>query len=147
MFEVERLIKRRIRKGRVEYLARWEDLDEGHDTWIPEGDVNKAALDQFEGGRYTAPLRRSERLQRRSMSARIILKNSDCPRTGGYDSGSHPVQSRDDSSDCKPVRYGGDRRDESHINDGGSSDGHDTVDQADGVVTQGVDSSGQIAAP
>ena len=35
VYHVERLVDRRTRRGRVEYLVRWVGYDEGDDTWEP----------------------------------------------------------------------------------------------------------------
>lgn len=37
---VEKIIDKRIRKNKAEYLLRWKGFDETHDEWIPEDQLN-----------------------------------------------------------------------------------------------------------
>ncbi|XP_071946352.1 uncharacterized protein [Antedon mediterranea] len=44
VFAAERLLKRRIRKGKVEYLVKWRGWSLRHNTWEPEGNILDARL-------------------------------------------------------------------------------------------------------
>ena len=46
------MIKKRIYKGKVEYLVKWEGYDTNENTWEPEKNVlNKRLIEEFEQDR------------------------------------------------------------------------------------------------
>ncbi|UJR21181.1 hypothetical protein I4U23_024279 [Adineta vaga] len=47
-YTVERLLKRRRRKGRTEYLVKWKHYDRSHNSWEPEGNIlDKSLIDSY----------------------------------------------------------------------------------------------------
>jgi hypothetical protein len=38
VWEVEKILGKRIQKGQVQYLLRWKDYDDSWDTWTPASD-------------------------------------------------------------------------------------------------------------
>jgi len=48
-YMVERLLKRRKRKGRIEYLVKWKHWDRSHNSWEPEGNIlDQTLIDLYE---------------------------------------------------------------------------------------------------
>lgn len=43
-YEVERIIKKRIRNGRAEYFVKWKNFDERHNRWLPEESMDCDSL-------------------------------------------------------------------------------------------------------
>ncbi|CAF0872390.1 unnamed protein product [Adineta ricciae] len=47
-YTVERLLKRRRRKGRTEYLVKWKHYDRSHNSWEPESNIlDKSLIDSY----------------------------------------------------------------------------------------------------
>nr|5EQ0_A Chain A, Chromobox protein homolog 8 [Homo sapiens] len=44
VFAAEALLKRRIRKGRMEYLVKWKGWSQKYSTWEPEENILDARL-------------------------------------------------------------------------------------------------------
>jgi hypothetical protein len=47
LFPAERLLARRRRNGRVEYLVRWLNYGPSDDTWVPDSNVEPALVQEF----------------------------------------------------------------------------------------------------
>ncbi|CAB4044270.1 Hypothetical predicted protein, partial [Paramuricea clavata] len=48
LFEVERVISRRNRRGKVDYYVKWKNYSSLENTWEPEENLNAAAIRAFE---------------------------------------------------------------------------------------------------
>ena len=46
MYEVEAVVGKRKKKGRVEYLIKWKGYSEFENTWEPESNLNESALEE-----------------------------------------------------------------------------------------------------
>ena len=79
-FEIAKVISSRARQGKTEYLVQWKGLDESHNTWVSERDLNQIALNSFRDAQ--PPLRRSARLRSKAFNARTFA-GAQCPRTEG----------------------------------------------------------------
>ena len=47
-YVIERVIRGRYRKGRLEYLVKWRDFPNSQNTWEPVTNLNAAALESLE---------------------------------------------------------------------------------------------------
>eukprot|EP01047_Picozoa_sp_COSAG01_P002785 COSAG01_NODE_76_length_28332_cov_298.876992_15_plen_2949_part_00 len=50
-YDVERLLQQRNRGGHIEYLVKWLDYDDGHNTWEPTANICAESLAAFEAQR------------------------------------------------------------------------------------------------
>lgn len=50
LFTVEKLLDKKVVKGRVLYLVQWKDYDSSHNSWEPVQNFSecKEAIDEFE---------------------------------------------------------------------------------------------------
>lgn len=58
IFMVEKLVDRRWRRGRTEYLVKWLNYDESENTWEPRANINHLLCDQYDsecGGPMNGP--------------------------------------------------------------------------------------------
>ena len=54
IYTVEKLVGRRVVRGRVKYLVRWLGYSKDQDTWEPaENILDQALIREFESGRAT----------------------------------------------------------------------------------------------
>ena len=68
-YDVERLLQRRTRGGNTEYLVKWLDYDDGHNTWEPTAHICAEALASFEAHRL------------RDNRARVVIPCARCGRS------------------------------------------------------------------
>ena len=48
-YEVERILNKRIKKGKVEYLVKWKDWSSKYNSWEPEKNIfDKKLIQNFE---------------------------------------------------------------------------------------------------
>lgn len=47
-FEVEKILKRRIKMGRVQYFLKWKGFPDTDNSWEPESNVTKDLITEFE---------------------------------------------------------------------------------------------------
>ncbi|CAF1578161.1 unnamed protein product [Adineta steineri] len=67
-YTVERLLKRRKRKGRIEYLVKWKHYDRSHNSWEPEGNIlDKSLIESYK--------KQTKSTSRRTLSPRKSLRN------------------------------------------------------------------------
>ena len=65
-FEVERILKRRVRKGQEQYLIKWKGFSDAHNEWVDQDDVENAPelVQQFHQEFPKAPSRARPRPRR-----------------------------------------------------------------------------------
>ncbi|XP_028394783.1 uncharacterized protein LOC114518939 isoform X2 [Dendronephthya gigantea] len=47
-YEIERVISRRVRRGKIEYYVKWKGFSSLENTWEPRQNLNSAAISAFE---------------------------------------------------------------------------------------------------
>ena len=47
IFEVEKILKLRRRKGRNEYLIKWKGFNNSSNSWEPEENINEQLVEAF----------------------------------------------------------------------------------------------------
>ncbi|CAF0886974.1 unnamed protein product [Rotaria sp. Silwood1] len=67
-YTVERLLKQRKRKGRIEYLVKWKHYDKSHNSWEPEGNIlDKSLIDSYK--------KQIKSISRRTLSPKKSIRN------------------------------------------------------------------------
>ncbi|CAF2411031.1 unnamed protein product [Rotaria sp. Silwood2] len=67
-YTVERLLKQRKRKGRIEYLVKWKHYDKSHNSWEPEGNIlDKSLIDSYK--------KQIKSTSRRTLSPKKSIRN------------------------------------------------------------------------
>lgn len=57
VYAAERIMKKRVRRGRVEYFVKWKGWSQKHSTWEPEENIlDRRLIDMFEQGQRSDPL-------------------------------------------------------------------------------------------
>ncbi|XP_033105072.1 uncharacterized protein LOC117107482 [Anneissia japonica] len=73
VFAAEKLLNRRLKKGRVEYLVKWKGWSERHNTWEPEGNIlDNRLLERYEQRMQT--MKESSNLIKKPRGKRMGLK-------------------------------------------------------------------------
>lgn len=75
VFEVEAIVKQRVRKGKLEYLVKWKGWSSRHNSWEPEDNIlDDELIEEFQagnekarGGKRTGP--KKKKYQKESSSS------------------------------------------------------------------------------
>lgn len=100
IFMVERLVDRRWRKGRSEYLVKWLNYDPVDNTWEPRANINHLLCDQFDaehGGPLTGPISKPSRTSKTPQKR----KTAASPAQGGSTSGTPAKRTRKSKEEGK----------------------------------------------
>ncbi|RWS21523.1 uncharacterized protein B4U80_04727, partial [Leptotrombidium deliense] len=66
-FRVERIVKQRVRKGKVEFLIKWQGFSSRDNTWEPEVNIlDKQLLERFRQRNSKTNTKRSKRANKKS---------------------------------------------------------------------------------
>ncbi|XP_026378617.1 chromobox protein homolog 7-like [Papaver somniferum] len=82
-FEIEEVRRKRVRKGRIEYLIKWRDWPERSNTWEPLENVQEF-VDEFEESLLTRKRKRKRKGTVRRRSASKSLSSVDDIKTSDH---------------------------------------------------------------
>nr|VZI05106.1 unnamed protein product [Spirometra erinaceieuropaei] len=74
IYLVEKIVGRRVKKGRTEYLVRWKGFPPEHDSWEPQHHLHEACnplIEAFNAQRQALKLEASEQHSNKSVSSRF----------------------------------------------------------------------------
>ncbi|TNN14743.1 Chromobox protein 8 [Schistosoma japonicum] len=86
VYRVEHLVGKRIRGNRVEYLVKWKNWSDAHNTWEPEKNIlDKRLIESFEKREKRKKAKQESQLRERSLSSESQRSSLNSPDNKHYD--------------------------------------------------------------